>query len=213
MLNAGEGARRRPALKVSCSSSSSVTALFLRLDQFSENICIELARNDWWGFSDWHYFSCFLMIRSREVGDLDCTYCLQLFAAWGAGYVQTNVKMDIIWALLWLLAALFEGVFCQGVYGKTNRRTIALQSCRDLARWMLDVDVHSQWCPVYCRPYSTTSQFIVPALQVHCGASVACGHNQSQIGFMYVDMAAFSVMLTYVIAVVGGMCWNIFVQA
>lgn len=159
MLNAGEGVRRRPTLKVWCSSSLSVTYLYLRLDQFGENICIELARNDLWGISDWHYFSCFLMIRSRELGDLDCTYCLQLFAAWGAGYVQTNVKMDIIFALLWLLAALFEGVFCQGIYGKTNRRSgyvlLPLKNCRDLARLMVDVDVHSQWYPVWCRPYSS----------------------------------------------------------
>ncbi|XP_016353998.1 MAM domain-containing glycosylphosphatidylinositol anchor protein 2-like isoform X1 [Sinocyclocheilus anshuiensis] len=32
--------------------------------------------------------------------------------------------MDIIFALLWLLAALFEGVFCQGVYAPPNVRII-----------------------------------------------------------------------------------------
>ncbi|KAK7142254.1 hypothetical protein R3I94_011819 [Phoxinus phoxinus] len=32
--------------------------------------------------------------------------------------------MDIIFALLWLLAALFEGVFCQGIYAPPNVRII-----------------------------------------------------------------------------------------
>lgn len=89
-----------------------------------------LARNDYRYISIWRFFGCFLMIfvTVTQGGRLHRAYCLQVFAAWGtvAGYVQTNVKMDIMFALLWLLAVLFEGVLCQGVYGKSNIHTTCI---------------------------------------------------------------------------------------
>lgn len=37
-----------------------------------------------------------------------------------SGYVDINVKMGLIFGLLWLFNIFLEGIHCQGVYGKST---------------------------------------------------------------------------------------------
>lgn len=36
------------------------------------------------------------------------------------GHVDSNVKMDVVFAFLWLLAVFLKGILGQGVYGKNE---------------------------------------------------------------------------------------------